>query len=446
MKRTIAYSFLTALLFSTFVSAQFRIKIPKIKKPKVLQGEQAKTSTDNVKTRSMVLDDGFTFFDAEVVEVLDTRLHRMTDKGWTLKSHLRLFGDFPRRSGFNVVVSKAGRVLAKTRCGATRVPQPNSYEAQRGLYGDHYIYTKRHAGCMNKKRVVRAIGKMDVLIYFFNGETDEETLVRKYKIDVHKATRVRGPVKRTVAAVPHYYISRHQDVPASIMYLSADYAFNYFNDNGYSSYPNQVQIYFNYSPKSFRRGKMPKGYVRCFVNGKFVRLPGSGDDFDKVFPSSLRWESGTYMDRLAPQYRRGGEYKDEVAFYQVAIALPLSWGRKTAKRQVDRLNIRDYPGKWKCDYKYDGETIRTFRWTIGSDRMPVKHPEQQNRNINLFYNSYLIETEIPAGGSEFDYRLAPMPNKGFFYGRPWTSIVGKAMAAKVPRKGRLYQVPSNRRR
>ncbi|GEM_PF-6680884 len=49
---------------------------------------------------------------------------------------------------------------------------------------------------------------------------------------------------------------------------------------------------------------------------------------------------------------------------------------------------------------------------------------------------------IPAAGSALDKRLSGASN-GLFYGLPWTSVEGKAMAARVPKLGNLFPVPSN---
>lgn len=71
------------------------------------------------------IDDGFTWFEAVGTEELDARHHPVTS-GWYLNSQLRLVGDYPGRSAFKVVVSRAGRALATTRCEAER------YEPERG--------------------------------------------------------------------------------------------------------------------------------------------------------------------------------------------------------------------------------------------------------------------------------------------------------------------------
>jgi len=47
-----------------------------------------------------------------------------------------------------------------------------------------------------------------------------------------------------------------------------------------------------------------------------------------------------------------------------------------------------------------------------------------------------------AGGSPLDKRLLPLPANGLFYGQPWRSPEGKAMASRVPKKGDPAPVPS----
>jgi hypothetical protein len=91
----------------------------------------------------------------------------------------------------------------------------------------------------------------------------------------------------------------------------------------------------------------------------------------------------------------------------------------------------------------NGEVWRTWRWKVGADGMPELHPEQRS-NVNLYFNSFIVEMEIPAGGSPLDKRLVPESTaNGFFYGQPWTTAEGKAMAAKLPKKGNPYPVFSN---
>ncbi|MBS1795358.1 MAG: hypothetical protein JSS81_15990 [Acidobacteria bacterium] len=60
----------------------------------------------------------------------------------------------------------------------------------------------------------------------------------------------------------------------------------------------------------------------------------------------------------------------------------------------------------------------------------------------LIFISALVDMEIPAGGSILDGRLSGASNS-FFYGQPWASAEGKAMAVRVPKKGSPFPIPSN---
>ena len=294
--------------------------------------------------------------------------------------------------------------------------------------------------CWNKKYLVKGAGNFDVKVYFRNGDTDEQTLIRTYKIDVHRATRVRGSVVKPQPDVAHYYVSRHSEVAASYLQLIyagiTDYV---FTPDSSPPGENRVHVIFSYSPKK-EIYSLGQAYARCFVNGIKLNLPGPSPYADVVNFLPIRKEVAIYTDRIAAKYKRGSSYKDAVAFYLVRATLPLSFG----KRYTNRIKVEDHPGKWKCDILKDGEKLRTFRWTVGNDGKPIPHPEQASGNVNFYYNAFMIDTEIPAGGSEHDHRLMPIPNKGFFYGIPWKTPEGKAMAAKVPKKGNPFHIPSNK--
>ena len=143
-----------------------------------------------------------------------------------------------------------------------------------------------------------------------------------------------------------------------------------------------------------------------------------------------------HTDRLAAQYKRGTEYRDEIGFRMVQLKAPLTWGRV---RETNRLALEDYPGNWECSLMNNGEIWRTWRWKIGSNGMPDLHPEQRG-NVNLYFNSFIVDMEVPAGGSPLDKRLVPeATSAGLFYGLPWKSAEGKAMAARLRR--RAFPIP-----
>ncbi len=456
-KRVSSAWFALVMMAMTTLTVGAQIRIPKIPRPRPTQPTQpAPTSPaepgqpppssparrDNPRQRAgetettmqpagNFIDDGYTWFEAVSTEELNAQ-HRPVTTGWALSSQLRLIGDYPKRSGFKVIVSRAGNALATTRCEAFK------YDSEPRKSVLSQIVT---ISCLDKTKTVKELGKFDVEIIAINGDNDAETSVRKYKIDVLKVDRIGGGFSNPQPDAPHYYISRHAEAPVSFLFLRPSNAHSYigYDERSPIKNKNTVEIYFNLSPSADE--KMREGYLSCAVDGKQLEMPGPRPYADKTELSADRHYEEVYTDRLAPAYKSGTPYRDEVRFSMMRMVLPLTFG---TDGDSSRLTMKNYPGNWQCSLMSNGETWRTWRWTVGRDGMPIKHAEQ-NGNVNLSYNTYLIDTEIPAGGSKLDKRLASTSAaEGLFYGRPWTSAEGRAMAAKVPTKGSPAPVPSNK--
>ena len=251
----------------------------------------------------------------------------------------------------------------------------------------------------------------DVQIFTVNGDTDAEKLVRAYKIDVRTVNRVRSGQEAGLAP-PLYYINRHAEAPVSFMVLRPREYGGYFDYRTPERLgANHVEFIFNLSPSEVGK-TLPHCYLRCSVNGKRLSLPGSVGFSDQALSRSERHFEVIYQDRLAAKYQRGTEYQDKIHFSTVKMLAPLTWGEK-ANRWENRLALEDYPGNWECQLMNNGEVWRTWRFMVGANGKPVLHPEQQG-NINLNYNSYLVEMEIPANGSALDDRLTGASSSLFF--------------------------------
>ena len=429
-KLTLTMCFVFLMLVLTDAAVFGQIKIPGIFKPKQNPPapkpnapnvpnvpnvpQQQNQTTNNAQTNgASYMDDGFTWFEA--VSTKDPEIKQnLVYTGWTLKFSVRLMGIYPKRSGFKIIVSRGGKTLITTRCeaGSYNIPANNPADVS-------FIFTD---GCWNSATATKEIGKFDVEIIAINGGTNAETSVRKYKIDVIQVDRVNEQTGTYSApAPPRYVISRHAETPVNLLYV----------------YPTQVEFIYSISPPE--SGKSPAdGFWRCAVDGKRVPLI---NDLARV--NTQRQYQETYTDRLMPQYKTGVAYKDEIGFQRYRVSLDLFSGAKI-NDPTKRLYMNDFPGKWECNIMLNGEKQRTFRWTVGGDGVPVKHPEQ-NGNINLLPSAILLDTEIPANGTAFDKRLVPVSlAEGLFYGQKWTTPEGKAMAERVPTKGTPQPVPSNK--
>ncbi len=381
-------------------------------------------------SRSGKADDGFTWFEAVSTEALGQN-NIPYSTGWVLKTHLRIIGEYPNRSAIKLVVSRAGKAVATTRC------ETDQYRKTARDVDESYMWTN---DCWRKDTATKEVGNFDVQVFAVNGDTDEEKLVRTYKIEVRTVDRVK-PGQEPGNGPPHYYIPRHAEAPVSFIFLRPSGYISYFDwgSRPERSGANHVELHFSISPSDIGKD-LPHGYMRCSVDGKRLSMPGPMPYADQAISRAERNFQVIHTDRLAAQYKRGTEYRDEISFRMVKLSAPLTWG---GVRASNRLALEDYPGNWECSLMNNGEVWRTWRWRVGSNGMPETHPEQKG-NVNLYFNSFIVDMEIPAGGSPLDKRLVPDSTaKGFFYGQPWTSAEGKAMAGRVTKKGTPFPVPSN---
>lgn len=380
--------------------------------------------------RQGVVDDGFTWFEAKEVDALGPN-NIPISMGWYMTHFVKVFGEYPNRSALKIVIARGGKTITSTRCEASR------YNNTTGALDESFMQT---ADCWRKDTATKEVGLFDVNVFTVNGDTDEEKLVRTYKIDVKSVNRVRSGQEAGLAP-PRYIISRHAEAPVSWMVLRPREYVGYLDTKSSPDRlgANHVEFYYSLSPDE--KGKeLPHGYMRCSVNGKRLSMPGPEGYADQAISYMQRSYSVIYQDRIAPKYLRGTEYQDEIGFRIVRLQAPLTWGERR-NRDTNRLALEDNPGSWQCEWMINGEVWRTWRFTIGSNGKPPLHPEQ-NGNINLAYNSYLVDMEIPAGGSPLDKRLTGA-SPGLFYGIPWASPEGKTMAARVPKKGNPFPVASN---
>lgn len=383
-------------------------------------------STSGQTRRQDVVDDGFTWFEAySTTELRGNNIPTAT--GWTLKFWVRVIGEYPNGTKLRFAASKAGKPLFSVSC-------------------DTYAYRKsatdvdesfaRTAECWQNAASTKETGEIDVAVYVVTGGT--ERLVRNYRIDVRTVGRV--PTGQGAGTEPpRYFINRHNEAPVAFIFLRPAGYIPYFDvsERPERTEENMIDLYFPLSPSDLGKN-IPYGQLNCSVNGKPLSFPGPMPYATQISATFPRWYREVHQDRLAPRYRTGMPYEEEIRFQMVRMILPLTWGRVRAE---NRLALEDFRGDWRCTIGKDGDIWRTFRWKSGANGFPAPHPEQSG-NVALGYNTFLLDTDIPAGGSALDGRLAG-PSGALFFGQSWTTPEGKAMAGRVPQKGSPFPIPSS---
>ncbi|MCB1024092.1 MAG: hypothetical protein KDB79_06875, partial [Acidobacteria bacterium] len=249
MKRYILAA-LVFVLTAAYASAQFPIRIPKVSLPKtesktpVKRNEPFRTNppvrtatsnnagsfSDNpaigiAQNRQMLMNDAYTLFVAEDFKRYEQNKIPGFSGGWYLISHLQILGTFPNGSAFRVITKKNGKQLSNVRCEGrvyrkaddTKYKTPAAREGKVDMNFEDTMTVIN--GCTDKTRAIKDTGKLDVEIYFVDGASNAEKLVRKYAIDVREATRVKGRQESPVADFSDYYIQRHAETAVAYAYL-----------------------------------------------------------------------------------------------------------------------------------------------------------------------------------------------------------------------------------
>ncbi len=409
------------VLTATFADAQFSVKIPKIKVPKIkktkFENSRRETQTtqtnknnqqtetvrqtnktnpvtpSNNSTGEVTAIDSLTFFDTPVS-------YSKEPHGWYLDPYLKLKGDVPGRSALRLVVKKNGKELFQKRCEL------------RSFKDTHQ--------CKDRKSVITEIGLIDIDVHYVDGDTDKEKLLRKYKIDVRKFEKLRNG--------PGYYPNLHSQ--AAVGFFSSGES-----RRGVAKGTDKT-LYLNMMfSKDYNGTAMPKHhFLRCNVNGQPIKIPRN--------EGAIRRNSGRenifvkYESRHKTGSKKGAALRDYLMFSYAKTDLPLTYGGDDPSYP----NVSNTPGNWECKIlgKQDRKLYRTIRFEVSSDGQIVPHPEQRSGNVVLKDTEIMIDMEIPTGGSPIDFRLLPMPEMGLFFGIPWNTSEGKAMANRVPKVGEPY--------
>jgi len=98
--------------------------------------------------RQGIVDDGFTWFEAVNGEALGAN-NIPYSTGWYLRVNLKVFGEYPNRSAFKVIVSKGGKEIATTRC------ETGIYHNTNGALDESFMVT---GDCWKKETATKEVG------------------------------------------------------------------------------------------------------------------------------------------------------------------------------------------------------------------------------------------------------------------------------------------------
>lgn len=349
------------------------------------------TTADAQLPNGMVFDDPYTWY--EIENHAGSRNGQRIDEGWSLKAHLRIFGDGDRSSIFRLVVKKGRRTLAEMRCTMDRhlATEP----------GDVAYLHKEN--CKDRDMRVTETGEVQVEVHFIDGATEQDTLVRTHTLKVLTVQRDRR--------APEHYIDRSSESAVSLIRAVPRSVDGYIGGTTFSH--NMVEMIINVSAGE-TIGRV-RGQLRCKVDGQ----PVVGDE---------RTAHG--LVRSMRHYRavsegRGGE-EDWIGFAQLRVELPITFGSEN--RRDGFVVLDEHPGTWECEWKTDeGELLRSIRFIVNGGQLQGAPAEEAE--LGIAWGAHLIPGVMP-GATHVDHRVHV--DDTAFYGRAWATDGLQQYARSLP--------------
>jgi hypothetical protein len=339
-------------------------------------------------------DDSDTAF--SIVNTYDTKDGVQFNPGWALRIQYVLRGEQKRQPGSTIklTIKQGGKVKGELICA---VP-----DVMTDYAGDT---------CYEAKQKLQLTGEIDIDAVYIDGASDAATPLRSYKLKVMTATQVRGNLAPGAST---QYVSWHGRTLENFLVPGQQ---------------NRLHLWVRYAaPYESGPPSLLDTAMFCSVDGKL--LPAVNYDRPMHGDGSLPEQT------IARSAQDGQMTKNEYnKFGGQIIRMPLTWGNEE-ERFKQLWSIDDNPGKWECKWKHKGKALRVFRFTVAGGKV-LPHPEQA-AGLNLPAGVNLIETEIPADSVLDDVVAADEIVKGSFFGRPWATPEGKAMAAAVKSKGTVH--------
>ena len=399
----------------------------------------------------VILDDGYTWFSVKSVdEPVDGKA---TDRGWSLQYTVRFVGDIPAFSAARTIVSKDGKTLADVRRSEAQGHSDSNLNAGKWL-------------ALRKSQVADDLiigdGVYDVALYYVDGATDKEYLAREYKLDIRKVHRQH---QLRFINPPHYYVNHHGNIKDAIIsqrqgdegsYLGSYDGFKGgqgggpgvtgANNTGMFSQRNWVSalVYLvrdddlslsNVETSSGSRIAGTVGYLTAEVDGEAIKLTHPELRFqDAVYVTLRNSEIVIHTDRYAEQYHRGTENREPLGFARYLLNFSLTWG-PTEQRVESYVALDDHPGDWVLNWVANGETIRTWQFTVGDNGLIQPHDDESDAELTFPARTHLVEMAIPSDGSSVDSRLtADFVDDFAFYGLG----LPRSLTDDVPRKNNPF--------
>lgn len=359
-------------------------------------------------------DDGYAYFKVESHGSVSN--NRPTHE-YTFHANARLLGTgIAQGSAFKFVIKQGRRTLHSFVCEGRPATRPRQH---RDNPPDMFVVDN----CTDRDTRLNVDGDLTVEVWFIDDATDEEHLAHTHTVDVR---RLRQENHQGIERPADFVVNQHGWTPVALIdQTPARHQPMYSQDRPGD---NSVSVVFHWSPV----GSMGPLSLRCSVNGERVQFP---------VPIVPRTRVRTRASDASEIHRAGNSTEgDHVNFYADMFHLPITFGESSHAPRLE-----DHPGRWECLIRdMQRRTVREFAFTV-ADGAIQPHPEEVAGGLHFPEGVHMLDVSIPAD-SPADARTDPATARaGAFYGHPWASEEGRAMAQRVPQIGEAFPQSARRR-
>ncbi len=334
--------------------------------------------------------------DFRIQNTYDTKDGVQFNPGWALKVRYVLRGTEQRQPGSMLRFTvKQGKTKSELLCAIPAVQTDYASDV-----------------CYDTAQRLKLVGTVTVDAAYVDGATDAVTPLRSYQLLIKTATQIRGNL---APAASQQYVSWHGRLLENFLVLGSQH---------------RLELWVRYAtPYETGIPSELDTALFCSVDGTLLPPP----TFDWLSTSRARSLEEQVIARTAEVAKASQNQYRKVSGH--VWRLPITWGPED-QRFPGMWVLDDHPGQWACTWKHKGKPLRVFRFQVAGGQV-VPHAEQA-AGLNLVDGMTLVDMTIPPDSLLDDAVVPDELKTGSFFGRPWATAEGKAMAAAVKAKGTAH--------
>ncbi len=331
--------------------------------------------------------------------------------GYVFRIRGTVYGVGSNQDALRITVKQGDRTLVEARCPLNNFDSDTHAAALRCETASDHLLT--------------ATGDVSVELVYDDDNTSTRELIRTLNLHVNRYPYWTGNQGNRPVIGGRYQISGDDLLGTAFVYR-----------NSPSVHQTEAHAEQNVSFYTAFSGFYNAGSVqtlRCSVDGQ--RLQGD-----------IRGSLRSYADFNVDEWTAQNAEQRHLGWYRARFnAQNLWWGPRvpfpsnhSGYNTANTTFLGEHPGQWSCELRVDGNTLRTFLFTVTPDGVVAPHAEQQGlTGMRLLNGVSIVDVRLP-NPDAVDAIVNPAAIRAASqYGRPWANpdAVREMLGALPPAVG-----------